>query len=435
MRVLVRECAPDLIKRTVRLAATKESAMTELGHTSVQFIPESLKAFSGRMMDIDTHEMTPAEVWVREFGEDARDIAETFMKVPKFSPEVDSSIPDFTGDNVEITPETVWRMKGCRAPGSTDLARRLEIMDRIGVKRQLMFPSGVAIYGSWLANWPPEYGFLRDFTGDRQAWAYRLWNAHNEYCIRAARISERIRVVGVLFGDTPQDIVAMARRLIDNGVRAFWIFSSRLPGGVSPAHKDLDAMWELMTAHECTPTLHVGSDGNFLKTDEWSRATAFEGYKLGTEFNLSPWHTSTNHLAAQNFLGTCVVGGVFERHPALRFGVIELGAYWVGQLADNLDLWHRNNSTFGSVNAVRLGQTPSFYINRNVRVTPFYFEPVDMYFQRYENLQDVFCFSSDYPHLEGGRESMRTFAATLEKQGPAIMEKFFVTNGAYLLPD
>ena len=405
-------------------------------HATTQYIPDTLKAFAGQMMDIDTHEMTPAEVWVREFGEDARDIADTFMhKVPKFSPEVDSSIPGYTGDDVEITPDSVWRMKGCNAPGACDLARRIEIMDLTGIKRQLLFPSGVAIYGSWLANWPVEYGFLKQFKGDRQAWAYRLWEAHNQYCIRVARISDRMRPVAALYGDSPKEIIEKTRHLIDNGIRAFWIFSSRPPGGVSPAHEDLDPMWKLMTDHECTPTLHVGSDGNFVKNDTvWSKAAAFEGYKLGTEFNLSPWHTSTNHLAAQNFLGICVVGGVFERHPTLRFGVIELGAYWVGQLAENLDLWHRNNQTFGTVNAVRLANMPSNYINRNVRVTPFNFEPVDMYFERYD-LDDIYCYSSDYPHLEGGRGTMHSFAARLERLGPEIMEKFFVKNGSYLLPD
>jgi hypothetical protein len=404
--------------------------------TAPQYIPDSLKAFAGQMMDIDTHEMTPAEIWVREFGEDARDIAETFMNVPRFNPEVDSSIPGYKADDVPITPESVWRMKGSLAPGAVDLARRIEIMDRIGVKRQLMFPSGVAIYGSWLANWPVEYGFLKEFKGDRQAWAYRLWEAHNQYCIRMLKISERIRPVAALWGDSPKEIIDRARRLIDAGVRAFWIFSSRPPGGVSPAHEDLDPMWKLMTAHECTPTLHVGSDGNYVKNDFiWSKARAFEGYKLGTEFNLSPWHTSTNHLAAQNFLATCTVGGVFERHPALRFGVIELGAYWVGHIAETLDLWHTNNSQFGSVKSNRLPNMPSYYINRNVRVTPFDFEPVDQYFERYAGLQDIYCFSSDYPHLEGGRDSMHRFAARLERLGPAIMKKFFVTNGAYLLPD
>jgi hypothetical protein len=406
-----------------------------MSQATTQYIPDSLKAYTGQMFDIDTHEMTPAEVWVREFGDDVRDIAEAFMNVPKFTPEVDSSIPGYAGDNTEITPETVWRMKGCLAPGATDLKRRLEIMDRTGIKRQLLFPSGVAIYGSWLANWPSEYGFLASFKGDRTAWAYRLWEAHNRYCVRVAKISERIRPVAVLYGDSPKEIIDKARRLIADGVRAFWLFSSRPPGGVSPAHNDLDPLWKLISDAECTASLHVGSDGNFVKTTCWAKAAAFEGYKLGTEFDLSPWHTSTNHLASQNFLGTCVVGGVFERHPTLRFGVIELGAYWVGHLAETLDLWHKNNSQFGSVKTNRLPAMPSSYINRNVRVTPFDFEPADQYFERYPYLSDIYCYSSDYPHLEGGRETMHRFAAKIERLGSEIKEKFFVKNGQYLLPN
>src|SRR5262249_28818299 len=52
-----------------------------------------------------------------------------------------------------------------------------------------------------------------------------------------------------------------------------------------------------------------------------------------------------------------------------------------------------------------LSMAPSDYINRNIRVTPFHFEDVAMYFTRYPHLSDVFSYSTDYPHFEGGKES------------------------------
>jgi len=151
------------------------------------------------------------------------------------------------------------------------------------------------------------------------------------------------------------------------------------------------------------------------------------------EFNLSPWHLSVQHLPSQNFLATVVTGGVFERHPTLRFGAIELGAYWIGQLATNLDLWYENSQTFGARSVDRLPHRPSDYIRRNVRVTAFFFEKVDEYIEQY-GLEDVLCYASDYPHIEGGKDPMERLASRLERLGPEVMEKFFVTNGKYLLP-
>ena len=73
-------------------------------------------------------------------------------------------------------------------------------------------------------------------------------------------------------------------------------------------------------------------------------------------------------------------------------------------------------------------------MKNNLRVTPYVFEPVDTYIERY-GLEDVLCFSSDYPHIEGGRNMLDTFYKKLERLGPEIVEKFFVTNGSVLLPD
>jgi hypothetical protein len=76
-----------------------------------------------------------------------------------------------------------------------------------------------------------------------------------------------------------------------------------------------------------------------------------------------------------------IVGAVFERHPKLRFGVIELGAYWLGELCYSLDMWHR----IGAKGFVEEGKNyilpnkPSYYVKRNVRVSPFDFEEIDKY--------------------------------------------------------
>ena len=46
----------------------------------------------------------------------------------------------------------------------------------------------------------------------------------------------------------------------------------------------------------------------------------------------------------------------------------------------------------------------------------------------------VYTFASDYPHVEGGSDPMGKFTAQLDRFGPAMFEKFFVTNGEVLFP-
>jgi predicted TIM-barrel fold metal-dependent hydrolase len=183
-----------------------------------------------------------------------------------------------------------------------------------------------------------------------------------------------------------------------------------------------------------TLTLHLGSEHHFFRTYAWGDAPAFEGYKVNVEFNLSPWHLSVVHMPTQNFLGTMITGGVFERHPKLRLGVIEVGGYWIGPMADTLDMWYANSQQFGERAVDRLPKKPSDYIRSNVRVSVFDFEKIDDYLQKYDVAEDVLCYASDFPHIEGGKDPMGDFARRLERFGPRVMEKFFVTNGAYLFP-
>jgi predicted TIM-barrel fold metal-dependent hydrolase len=188
-------------------------------------------------------------------------------------------------------------------------------------------------------------------------------------------------------------------------------------------------------------TLHIGGELFFFRTAKWASAKAFEGFKFNEETSMDPWRLSVLHYAPQNFVATMITGGVFDRHPNLRVGVVEYGAHWVGPMAEMLDLWHDNNNSIGlrqfadgSVSR-KLPMRPSEYLARNVRVSPFDFEPVGKYIARHRNLEDVYCFASDYPHVEGGKSPLKDFSESLEPLGSEVLEKFFVTNGRLLLPE
>jgi predicted TIM-barrel fold metal-dependent hydrolase len=238
-----------------------------------------------------------------------------------------------------------------------------------------------------------------------------------------------------LTADTPEQLLEKARYLVDNGIRAIWLPSGVLPGGRSPAHPDLDPFWSLAAENNVAICLHVGVDSNIFGTDAWRDAPAFQGFISMGEFRLDPWSMSNMHTRAQNFIVTTVLGGVFERHPMLRFGAMEMGAFWIGPMCNFMDLWYNRNPGRAKTEGLpRLANPPSFYVKRNIRVSPFDFEPIDEYIRNY-GLEDVLGFASDYPHIEGGFDPIGCFYNLLKPLGDEVVKKFFVTNGKWLLPD
>ena len=59
---------------------------------------------------------------------------------------------------------------------------------------------------------------------------------------------------------------------------------------------------------------------------------------------------------------------------------------------------------------------------------------LDVLVDRY-GLREAYVFSTDYPHVEGGRSPVQAFEAMAARVGAGYAEEFFVTNGSLLLPD
>jgi len=226
-------------------------------------------------------------------------------------------------------------------------------------------------------------------------------------------------------------MIETAERLVDAGIRAVYLQADEPPGGVSPAHSSLDALWRLFEANDVAVTLHIGTEFFFVDP-RWALAESFQDLFQSPEIpNTSVQLFSTIHMAIDNYLSAMILGGVFERFPRLRLGLLEVGAHWIAPAAQRMDMYV---GVFPGSYAARLPMKPSEYLARNVRVSPFNFELVDEYFQADPSLADVYCYSTDYPHVEGTRDSMKNMLAKVEPLGEEITTKFFRTNAEWLLP-
>lgn len=299
-----------------------------------------------------------------------------------------------------------------------------------------MFPTGVGMYGIFMRTLPPEYGYAPTITRDHKEYGDALIAAYNRWGMSIPATTDRVRPVLPVIANSVPELLRTTREMIDAGIRAIWLPSSVPPGGVSPAAEELKPFWSLLEDNDVAACLHLGIEPQIYASGVWNDAPAFEGFKILEELKLDPWSLSSAHIPAQNFVTTMVQGWVFEEHPRLRFGVLETGAYWIGPLCQLMDLWYEQSRNFAlPLNPrARLPHPPSYYVKRNVRVSGFDFEPIDEYIVRYD-LEDVLCFASDYPHLEGGTNPMGEWLDKLRPLGPAVIDKFFSTNGRWILPE
>ncbi|MEL7156462.1 MAG: amidohydrolase family protein, partial [Actinomycetota bacterium] len=137
------------------------------------------------------------------------------------------------------------------------------------------------------------------------------------------------------------------------------------------------------------------------------------------------------HQPAEEFLSVLVLDGVLERHPELRGGVIELGATWVPGLLARLDhaweIWSRSEPELA-----KMKRRPSDQVAAQLAFTPYPFEDVGALIRA--SSDELYLFSSDYPHIEGGRNPLGRFTASLDGFGEETLEKFYSANFARMLP-
>jgi predicted TIM-barrel fold metal-dependent hydrolase len=234
--------------------------------------------------------------------------------------------------------------------------------------------------------------------------------------------------------------LAELQRVVDKGARGVLLPCAEPPAGTSPAAPVWDDFWRLLEESDTPVFLHIGAGGlasgeaddPMFPSRQWADAPTLRAMfpdRPGGEERIGPYFVVVAHLAAEVFITCLVMGGVFERFPRLRFGAIEFGAAWLGPLCERLD----RHATLLQKVGVQYPLLPSEYIRRNVRVTPQWAEPVDVLVDRYA-IAESLVFSTDYPHIEGGRTPVEVFATMTARVSPTYTREFFVENGAPLFP-
>jgi predicted TIM-barrel fold metal-dependent hydrolase len=206
----------------------------------------------------------------------------------------------------------------------------------------------------------------------------------------------------------------------------------RAPLERSPGHVDFEPFWGRLAEARVPFLIHVGGAPLQLSKAWGPNGRAAVKDWLGGGENVRTKDAALLHQVAEGFISMLVLDGVLDRHPNLRGAAVELGAGWVPEMLRRLDwvarTWGRNDA-----NLQAQTRTPSQQIVEQMAFTPFPLEDLGSMLD--QSSPDLYLFSSDYPHIEGGRDPIGKFERHLDGRGEAVKSKFYAENFLRVLPN
>jgi predicted TIM-barrel fold metal-dependent hydrolase len=305
--------------------------------------------------------------------------------------------------------------KSWDALGAFHPADRSRALDLLGFDAQLVFSTFA----------PGQVEFARD-PDLVYATARALTRAMLEFCAE----DRRLLPATFIPLDVPERAVAEARFALDAGIRGLTL-SPNPPPGHSITHPALHPLYALAEERGVPILFHVENDAprkiaRGFTENGWTGQTDFHG---GGENFTGLLYMAVSHWV-EVALAALVFDHVLERFPRLKVGVIELGAVWVPAWLERMEIVV---ATFGRTESRlrQLSMRPTEYVRRQVRITPYPTENVGRLIERCG--PELFMFSSDYPHVEGGRNPLKRFADSLAGRSEAELTAFYSGNFADLV--
>jgi predicted TIM-barrel fold metal-dependent hydrolase len=286
-------------------------------------------------------------------------------------------------------------------------AARLGQLTSMGLDGAVLFPNFGLLWERSLS------GSLTALTANMTAW--------NRWC--GAVVAEgagRLHPVAHLTLRDPVWLESELASLSAGGVRLGMIAPAAVDGRPL-SHPDHDRLWAAFVHHGVTPVFHVADQPRIIDEAFYPKPEDTAISALDSIFLWVPPAVAITDL---------IVNGVLERHPGLKFGIVELSSIWVPLYLRMLDGGWEFTSALNGERPSELTQRPSDYFRNQVRVSAFSYE-------RPARLMaasgDLFMCCSDYPHSEGTASPLGDYAAG--DGPPTDAQGFYRDNIAALLGD
>ena len=306
----------------------------------------------------------------------------------------------------------IMQRKNFAATGSFLAEDRPRALDLLGFSSQLIFNT---FHNRRLHDW--------EHKGDPEL-AYGVARAHNRGMVEFCAADSRLLPTCYVPLSDLERAPAMADEALAMGAAALLV-ASGCPAGHSPSHLGLDPVWARAQEANIPIVFHVGGTGDLIDPNYFRNGLPIPPDFHGGEENFrSVDYMGIPHPPMQT-LATMIFDGVLERFPELRVGVIEQGAIWLPswmrQMESAFDAFVRHEERLQA-----LSLRPSEYVRRQIRATPYPTEDVGWIIEQAG--PEVCLFSSDYPHVEGGRKPYERFESSLGDASDEIRQRFYCDN-------
>jgi len=319
---------------------------------------------------------------------------------------------------IDLGDKLIESSKEIQALGAFERGDRTTAMNLLGFKKQLVFAThsvALPFHPSSKKSSKLRYGASR---------------AHNRHMADFCGNDDRLMGVGVVPLDDPEWAIEELEFALDLGMQAIWV-PHRAPIDIAPGHVALEGFWARLAESGTPFVVHVGgSPLQALKAWSNNGRRPVKDWMGGGE-NVRTKDAAVMHQPPETFISMLLLDGVFERHPRLRGAAVELGAGWVPEMLRRLDWVTKIYSRVDE--SVRFERTPSQQLSDQMGFTPFPNEDVANLID--QSNEKLYLFSSDYPHVEGGRNPIAKFTKSLEGESEAVKTQFFSENFLRVWPE
>ncbi len=310
-------------------------------------------------------------------------------------------------DETDVMLRKNWRATGAFIPEDRSAA-----LDYMGFASQLVYPT---VFNTMLEELE---------HGDDPTLTYAIASAANRAHVAFCDVDPRLLGVAYIPMQTFDGAIAATAEAIKVGAKALLI-PNRCPRHHAPSHVGFDPVWAMAQEAQIPVTMHVATPELVMPPQHRNNGLPAEPDFHGGGENFRSVSYMAISAAPLQALSMLIFDGVLERFPSLKIGVIELGAVWVPGFMRQLDAaftaFERHEDRLK-----KLTLTPSDYVRRQVRVTPYPTEPTGWIIEQAG--PEICMFSSDFPHVEGGRNPLRRFDDEVGHLGAEIQDRFFRAN-------
>jgi predicted TIM-barrel fold metal-dependent hydrolase len=311
---------------------------------------------------------------------------------------------------------------------------------RAGVEANLLLRKNFEAHGAFLRQDRPEaldlLGFASQlvFTtfclgnfgldrGDDMELCYAAADAHNRMMTDFCSVDPRLLPVAYVPLEDIGRAIGSAGEALRLGAKALMI-PSLCPRRHAPSHVGLDPVWAMAQEAGVPMIFHVGGEEKLNPVYKENGLPPVPDFHGGDDNFTSVSYMPIPNAAMQT-MATLIFDGVFDRFPNLKWGAIELGASWVPGWMRSMDsaahAFMKNEERLR-----RLSAKPSEIVRRQLRVAPYPHEDAGWIIA---NAGDEVCmFSSDFPHVEGGRHPLKRFDEVLAGCTPQQRRRFYSEN-------